>query len=57
MKVDKSAVIEIALGVLIAGTILMVLSGLFGGWIASHGVTITGKKTDGSDHKFEEEEA
>jgi len=53
MKVDKSAVIEIALGVLIAGAVLMVLGGLFGGWIASHGATITGKKADGSN--FEDE--
>jgi len=53
MKVDKSAVAEIVIGVLIAGTLLMILGGLFGGWIASHGATITGKKSDGSN--FEEE--
>ena len=54
MKIDKESVIETALGFLIAGVILMVLGGLFGGWIAAHGAKITGVKADGSN--FEDEQ-
>lgn len=52
MKIDKNAVAEIFLGVLAAGIILVVLGGLFNGWIASQGAAIHGK--DASGKNFEE---
>lgn len=47
MKFSGTAVIEIALGVLIGGVLLIAIQGLVGGWIAKHGVEIHGAKTSG----------
>lgn len=49
MKIDWNTVVEFMLGSLFAGLVLIVISGLVGGWIASHGAALTGKKPDGTN--------
>lgn len=44
---DKNAVLEIGLGVLLGGIFLIVLHNLFGGWLAKHGNAIHGCMPDG----------
>lgn len=48
MKIEWGTVGEIFLGVLFAGIVLVALNGLFGGWLAKHGMDIHGLGTDGS---------
>ncbi len=38
----KENIAEIAIGVILGGLVLVVVSGLFSGWLAKHGMNITG---------------
>ncbi len=50
-KIDTGTVIEIALGVVLGGIIVGILSHMFGGWFAQHGIEIHGVKPDGTEPK------
>jgi len=52
-KIEWSTVVEVGLGILIAGVVLIAVHNLFGGWVASHGSKITGKSPDGSNFEGE----
>jgi len=53
MKIDKEAVIETALGFLIAGLVLMVLGAFVGGWLTKKAGAITKLNPDGTPSNFE----
>ncbi len=47
MKIEWSTVGEIFIGVVLAGVVLIALNGLFGGWLAKHGMDIHGADSTG----------
>ncbi len=42
-KVSGTAVLEVALGVIVGGIVVVVFANLFGGWLQKQGLAITGE--------------
>lgn len=49
LKLDKNSIFEIAIGTFISGLLLILIAGLVGGYLASLGGDLHGKKADGSN--------